>query len=66
MHLDRSVDNVERYKVTKNTAKRTMSEAMDQMYDELYQRLGMKEGKEGENDIYRLAKSRERKTRDIK
>jgi hypothetical protein len=32
------------------------------MYDGLYQRLGTKEG---ENDIYRMAKSRERKTRDI-
>jgi hypothetical protein len=32
------------------------------MYDELYQRLGMKEGK---NDIYRIAKSRERKMRVI-
>jgi hypothetical protein len=28
MHLDRSVDNVERYKVTKKTAKRAVSEAM--------------------------------------
>jgi hypothetical protein len=32
------------------------------MYDGLYQRLGMKEG---EKDIYRMTKSRERKTRDI-
>jgi hypothetical protein len=32
------------------------------MYDGLYQRLGMKEG---EKDIYRMAKSKERKTRDI-
>jgi hypothetical protein len=62
MHLDRSVDNVQRYKVTKKTAKRTVSEARGQMYDGLYQRLGKKEG---ENDIYRMAKSRERKTRDI-
>jgi hypothetical protein len=27
MHLDMSVDNVERYKVAKKTAKRAMSEA---------------------------------------
>jgi hypothetical protein len=27
MHLDRSADNVERYKVAKKTAKRTVSEA---------------------------------------
>jgi hypothetical protein len=32
------------------------------MYDRLYQRLGTNEV---ENDIYRMAKSRERKTRDI-
>jgi hypothetical protein len=32
------------------------------MYDELYQRLSTKEW---ENDIYRMAKSRDRKTRDI-
>jgi hypothetical protein len=62
MHLNRSVDNVERYKVAKKTAKWAVSEAMGQMYDGLYQRLG---AKEGEKDIYRMAKSRERKTRDI-
>ena len=62
MHLDRSADNVERYKVAKKTAKRTVSEARGRMYDGLYQRLGTKEG---EKDIYRMAKSRERKTRDI-
>jgi hypothetical protein len=62
MHLDRSVDNVKRYKVAKKTAKRTVSEARGQIYDGLYQRLG---AKEGEKDIFRLAKSRERKTRDI-
>jgi hypothetical protein len=32
------------------------------MYDGLYQWLGMKKG---EKDIYRMAKSRERKMRDI-
>jgi hypothetical protein len=62
MHLDRSVDNVERYKVAKKTAKRAVSEGRGQMYDGLYQRLSTKEG---EKDIYRMAKSRERKTRDI-
>jgi hypothetical protein len=39
-----------------------VSEARGQRYDRLYHRLGMKEG---ENDIYRMAKRRERKTRDI-
>jgi hypothetical protein len=62
MHLDRSADNVERYKVAKKTAKWAVSEARGQMYDGLYQRLGMKER---EKDIYRMTKSRERKTRNI-
>jgi hypothetical protein len=39
-----------------------MSEASGRMYDGLYQRLGTTEG---ENDFYRMAKSRERKTRNI-
>jgi hypothetical protein len=62
MHLDRSVDNIERYKMAKKTAKQAVSEARGQMYDRLYQRLGTKER---EKDIYRMAKSRGRKTRDI-
>jgi hypothetical protein len=36
MHLDRSVDNIERYKVTKKIAKRAVSEVMGQMYNGLY------------------------------
>jgi hypothetical protein len=62
MHLYRSVDNVERYKMAKKTTKRMVSEVRSQMYDRLYQWLGMKEG---EKDIYRMAKSQERETRDI-
>jgi hypothetical protein len=41
MHLDRSADNVERYKVAKKTIKRAVSEARCQMYDGLYQWLVM-------------------------
>jgi hypothetical protein len=62
MHLNRSVDNVEQYKVAKKTVKRAVSEAIGQMYDGLYQRLGTKEGK---NDIYRMDKNQKRKMRDI-
>jgi hypothetical protein len=54
MQLNRSVDNVERYKVAKKTAKRAVSEARGQMYDGVYQRLGTKKG---EKDIYRMAKN---------
>jgi hypothetical protein len=39
-----------------------VSEARGQIYDGLYQQLATKEG---EKDIYRMAKSRERKTRNI-
>jgi hypothetical protein len=36
MHLDRSANNIERYKVAKKTAKRAVSEARGRMYDGLY------------------------------
>ena len=39
-----------------------LSVAKGKAYDDLYQRLGTKEG---EKDIYRMARIRERKTRDI-
>jgi hypothetical protein len=48
--------------VAKKTAKRTVSEAKGQMYDGLYHRLGTKEGVK---DVYRMAKNRGRKMRDI-
>jgi hypothetical protein len=62
MHQDRSADNVEWYKVAKKITKQAVSEARGRMYDGLYQRLSTKEG---EKDIYRMTKSRERKMRDI-
>jgi hypothetical protein len=48
--------------VAKKIVKWAVSEVRGQIYDRLYQRLCMKEE---ENDIYRMAKSRERKMRDI-
>jgi hypothetical protein len=39
-----------------------VSKVRGQIYDGLYQQL---DTKEGENDIYRMVKNRERKTRDI-
>jgi hypothetical protein len=62
LHLDRSATNIESYKIVKRAAKRAVSVAKGQVYDELYQQLGTKEG---EKDIFRLARIRERKTRDI-
>jgi hypothetical protein len=47
MHLSRSADNVEQYKVIK-IVKRAVSEVGGQMYDGLCQQL---DTKEGEKDI---------------
>jgi hypothetical protein len=45
--IGRSADSMEKYKITKKTAKRAVSEARGQKYDYegLYQRLDTKEGK---------------------
>jgi hypothetical protein len=53
---------MEKYKVAKKAAKRAVSEARGRAYEDLYQRLNTKEG---ERDIYKMAKFRERKTRDV-
>uniref|UniRef100_A0A8I6Z2Z9 Reverse transcriptase domain-containing protein n=1 Tax=Hordeum vulgare subsp. vulgare TaxID=112509 RepID=A0A8I6Z2Z9_HORVV len=57
-----SAANMEKYKVAKMAAKRAVSEARGRAYEDLYQRLNTKEG---ERDIYKMAKIRERKTRDV-
>lgn len=62
LHHDRSADNIEKYKVAKKNAKRAMSEARGRAYEDLYQRLSTKEG---EKDVSKMAKIRERKTRDF-
>ena len=61
LYHDRSVDNIEKYKVAKKTAKRAVSVAKGRTYEDLYQRLSTKEGE----DIYRMARVRERKIRDF-
>jgi len=61
-HLDKSAANIEGYKLAKKAAKRAVNVAKGKAYDDLYQRLGTKEG---EKDIYRMVRIRERKTRDI-
>ena len=62
LYHDRSSVNLERYKVAKKTAKRAVSEAKGRAYDDLYQRLSTKEG---EKEVYKMARFRERKTRDL-
>ena len=61
-HLDKSAANIEGYKLAKRVAKRAVSVAKGKAYDDMYQRLGTKKGEKG---IYRMARIRERKTRDI-
>ena len=48
--------------MAKKTAKRVVSVAKGRAYEDLYQRLSTKEG---EKDIYRMARVCERKTRDF-
>ena len=59
MYHDRSVDNIEKYKVAKKTTKRAVSVANGRAYEDLYQYLSMKEGAK---NIYRMARVSERKT----
>ena len=48
--------------MAKKTAKRAVGEAKGRAFEGLYQRLNTKEG---EKDIYRMARARDRKTRDF-
>ena len=62
MYHDRCANNIEKYKVTKKTAKRAVSVAKGRAYEDLYRRLSTKEE---EKDIYRMATARDKKTRDF-
>jgi hypothetical protein len=48
--------------VAKETTKRAASEAKGRAYDDIYRTLRKKEG---ENDVYKMARIRETKTRDL-
>ncbi|GJS56424.1 retrovirus-related pol polyprotein LINE-1 [Tanacetum coccineum] len=52
----------ERYKEAKREAKKAIARAKDKAYEDLYKRL---DSKEGENDIYRIAKARQRRKMDL-
>ncbi|XP_071704105.1 uncharacterized protein [Rutidosis leptorrhynchoides] len=52
----------ERYKEAKREAKKAVAIAKDKAYEDLYRKL---DSKEGANDIYIIAKSRERRGRDL-
>ncbi|MCX8840221.1 hypothetical protein NOL00_24750 [Vibrio parahaemolyticus] len=61
-YKNKNEDTLRKYKLVKKNAKKMISEVKNQTYKELYDSL---DTKEGENRIYKLAKSRERKSRDI-
>jgi hypothetical protein len=62
LHHNKSDENIQKYKEARRNAKKTVSEARSQAYTELYRKL---DTKEGENDVYNMAKLRERKTKDF-
>ena len=58
----KNIEDLEKYKNAKKEAKKTVSDAKFKAYDDLYHKLGTKEGEMG---IYKLAKIRDRKCRDL-
>ncbi|KAM2399376.1 hypothetical protein ACFXTH_035947 [Malus domestica] len=62
LYKDRTDENGERYRKAKQEAKKAVREAKLVVYDDMYKRL---DTKEGELDIYKLARAREKKTRDL-
>jgi hypothetical protein len=62
LHHNKSDEIIQKYKETRRNAKKAVSEAKGQVYTELDRKL---DTKEGENDVYKMAKLRERKTRDF-
>ena len=50
------------YKAAKKVARKAVAIAKSQTFDRMYHRL---ETKEGEKDVFKLARARERKTRDL-
>ena len=58
----RNKENLKKYKKANKYAKKIVSDAKNKAYDDLYNRLGTKEG---EKDVFKIAKMRERKCRDI-
>jgi hypothetical protein len=57
-----SDENIQKYRETRRNAQKAVSEIRGQAYTELYRKLDTKDGK---NDVYKMAKLRERKTRDF-
>ncbi|KAM1176204.1 hypothetical protein ACFX19_029118 [Malus domestica] len=62
LYKDRTDENGERYRKAKQEAKKPVREAKLAAYDDMYKRL---DTKEDELNIYKLARAREKKTRDL-
>jgi hypothetical protein len=62
LHHNKSDENIHKYKEARRNAKKVVSEPRGQVYTELYRKL---DTKKGENDVNKMAKLRERKTRDF-
>ncbi|KAK3523754.1 hypothetical protein QTP70_009236 [Hemibagrus guttatus] len=60
--MDRTEENSQEYKELQRRVKREVSKAKQKAYDELYTRL---DTREGEKDLYRLARQRDRDGKDV-
>ncbi|KAK3560607.1 hypothetical protein QTP86_010947 [Hemibagrus guttatus] len=60
--MDRTEENRQEYKESQRRVKREVSKAKQKAYDELYTRL---DTREGEKDLYRLARQRDRDGKDV-
>ncbi|KAK3516882.1 hypothetical protein QTP70_028199, partial [Hemibagrus guttatus] len=60
--MDRTEENRQEYKESQHRVKREVSKAKQKAYDELYTRL---DTREGEKDLYRLARQRDRDGKDV-
>ncbi|KAK3545596.1 hypothetical protein QTP70_008146 [Hemibagrus guttatus] len=60
--MDRTEENTQEYKELQHRVKREVSKAKQKAYDELYTRL---DTREGEKDLYRLARQRDRDGKDV-
>ncbi|KAK3575126.1 hypothetical protein QTP86_020810, partial [Hemibagrus guttatus] len=61
-YMDRTEENRQEYKELQRRVKREVSKAKQKAYDELYTRL---DTREGEKDLYRLARQRDRDGKDV-
>ncbi|KAK3526888.1 hypothetical protein QTP86_003606 [Hemibagrus guttatus] len=62
LDMDRTEENRQEYKELQRRVKREVSKAKQKAYDELYTRL---DTREGEKDLYRLARQRDRDGKDV-